>query len=191
MRHMTESQNFKILREAQNLILKHGFKKVTMTDVASACQISRTTLYKSFPNKESIIVGLINESLDECVKKTNAVLNSENSVKRKLEDFFNIWTIAPAASVIELETGRDILLNVANYAPAAVENHYLIFEKMLAKLIKSHTKRKKGISANDLARILTLASKELKASAEDIKDLTRMVGGLIEMAVATIETNSR
>lgn len=176
-----------ILREAQMLILKYGYQKVTMTDIAKACQISRTTLYKSYPNKESIIVGLINEGLDLNVKETTKLLAEDITFKSKLERFFDVWTIQPAASVIELDTGRDILMNVSSYAPHAVENHYLVFDSMLGALIRSEMKNQENISSEDLAHIFTLASKGLKASSENIEELQRMINKLIIIIVAVAE----
>lgn len=175
-----------ILREAQKLILQYGYQKVTMTDIAQACQISRTTLYKSYPNKESIIVGLINEALALNIQQTQELLKREASFHSKLECFFDIWTIQPAASVIELDTGRDILMNVASYAPDAVKNHYVVFENMLETLIHKEMKKQDNISSQDLAHIFTLASKGLKASAENLQDLQRMIKGLITVVVAAV-----
>lgn len=175
-----------ILNEAQKLILKYGYQKVTMTDVAKACRISRTTLYKSYPNKESIIVGLINRSLEANIEETEKLLVADGTFTSKLEAFFDIWTIRPAASVIELETGRDILMNVSTYAPEAVDNHYKVFESMLASLIRVEMKEQEDISPEDLARIFTLASKGLKASAEKIEELQRMTSGLIKVVVTAV-----
>ena len=187
---MQESKTYSILREAQRLILKHGYEKVTRTDVADGCGISRPTLYKSFPNKESIIVGLIEEALEQSKSETALLMTKKGSLKSKLEAFFDIWTIQPAASVIDLESGRDILMNVASYAPAAVEKHYRVFESTLATLIKSEVKKRKDISPEDLAHILTLASKGLKASTGDLKDLKRMIAGLIAITVAAVGTSA-
>lgn len=175
-----------ILKEAQKLILSYGYQKVTMTDIAKACRISRTTLYKSYPNKESIIIGLINEALEANIEATEKLLVAQGTFASKLEQFFDIWTIKPAASVIELATGRDILMNVATYAPEAVDNHYRIFESMLARLIRGEMKEQKDISPEDLARIFTLASKGMKASAEKIEELERMIAGLIKVVVIAV-----
>ncbi|MGA4604623.1 TetR/AcrR family transcriptional regulator [Pseudoalteromonas maricaloris] len=176
-----------ILREAQKLILRYGYQKVTMTDIAKACQISRTTLYKSYPNKESIIVGLINEALEVNVKESEKLLMEHGTLKEKLVSFFDIWTIQPAASVIELEAGRDILMNVATYAPDAVAHHYEVFENMLTRLIEKEVKDEKHILSDDLAHILMVASKGLKASAESIDDLKRMINSLIAIVVAAVD----
>ena len=63
-----------------------------MTDIAKACRISRTTLYKSYPNKESIIIGLINEALEANIEATEKLLVVQGTFASKLEQFFDIWT---------------------------------------------------------------------------------------------------
>lgn len=180
-----------ILREAQKLILKYGYQKVTMTDIANACNISRTTLYKSYPNKESIIVGLINEALAINMKETEKLFTEELTFSNKLTRFFDIWTIQPAASVIDLDTGRDILTNVSSYAPAAVANHYQVFESMLGDIIKSELVGEEKITHEDLAHILTIASQGLKSSAKDIEYLEKMVNGLVTIVIMAVTNNNR
>ncbi|MCZ4293177.1 TetR/AcrR family transcriptional regulator [Vibrio vulnificus] len=175
-----------ILDEAQKLMLSYGYQRVTMTDIARACRISRTTLYKSYPNKESIIIGLINRALQENIEATEELLVSKETFASKLESFFDIWVIKPAASVIELETGRDILMNVATYAPEAVNNHYKTFEDMLARLIRDEMKEQEDVSPEDLARIFTLASKSMKASVEKLEELKRLIAGLIKLVVIAV-----
>lgn len=175
-----------ILREAQQLILRYGYQKVTMTDIANACQISRTTLYKSFPNKESIIIGLINESLEVNIKESEKLLLQNGTLKEKLLSFFDIWTIRPAASVIESEAGRDILMNVSKYAPEAVEHHYKIFKNMLTRLLEKEVKAKECATPEELAHILMITSRGLKSSSEDIDGLERMISSLTSIVVAAI-----
>lgn len=176
-----------ILRKAQELILKFGYQKVTMTDIADACQISRTTLYKSYSNKESIVVGLINEALDSNIKETKELFIMEATFRAKLEAFFDIWTIQPADSVIRLDTGRDILMNVSSYAPDAVDNHYAVLQNMLSELIQSEMENDSDNSPDELAHIFTVASKGLKASAKNIDDLQRTIDSLISVIVAVVK----
>ncbi|MGO2355467.1 MAG: TetR/AcrR family transcriptional regulator [Marinomonas foliarum] len=176
-----------ILREAQKLILKYGYPKVTMTDIANACQISRTTLYKSYPNKESIVVGLINESLEHNIRETEGLALSDLSFRGKLERFFDVWTLQPAASVIELDTGRDILQNVSSYAPDAVNNHYEIFQAMLAELIRGVLPTDSSLDAEDLAYIFSVTSRGIKADAQTLETLTNQIDLLIDIIIKTVE----
>lgn len=176
-----------ILQESQRLILRHGYAKVTMKDIAEACQISRPTLYKKFPSKESVLIALIEEGTENSYRESIEVIKGNASLRSKLETFFEIWTIRSAATAIKSESGRDILLNVSNYAPKTVEKHYKSFESTLVTLLKSSAKKQKELSTNDLAHILTLAAKGLKASSGNLNELKRMISGLITITIAAME----
>ena len=161
-----------------------------MTDIANACHISRTTLYKSYPNKESIVVGLINEALDSNIKETKALFTTNATFRTKLEGFFDIWTIQPADSVIRLDTGRDILMNVSSYAPDAVDNHYAVFQNMLSELMQSEMENNGNNSPDELAHIFAIAARGLKASAQNIDDLQRQIDNLISIIIAAVHYGS-
>ncbi|VUD58920.1 hypothetical protein TDB9533_02544 [Thalassocella blandensis] len=176
-----------ILQQSQRLILMHGYAKVTMKDIAQACEISRPTLYKMFPNKISVLNALIEEGTKASRRDSLRIVEGEQLLSAKLEEFFEIWTVRSAVTAINSESGHDILMNVSSYAPEAVEKHYKTFEVALTSLIKDSMKDQKELSASDLAHILTLAAKGLKASSGNIKDLKRMISGLIKITVAAIE----
>ena len=44
-----------ILQKASALFIQHGFKSVTMDDIADAMAISKKTLYTHFENKEQLV----------------------------------------------------------------------------------------------------------------------------------------
>lgn len=54
-----------ILDTARELFLGQGYSRVVMDDIAHACGIARTTLYEYYPNKEQMLVGMIDQVLDE------------------------------------------------------------------------------------------------------------------------------
>ncbi len=48
-----------IIRAGARLLARHGYRKVTMEDIAREAGISRPTLYQYFPNKEEIALSCI------------------------------------------------------------------------------------------------------------------------------------
>ena len=79
-----------------------------------------------------------------------------------------------------------MLGNSAAYAPEAVAHTYERFEHHLVTLLKSDlTGKRNGMTARDLAHIMTLATKGLKASTATVAELRRMTDGLIAMAIST------
>lgn len=176
-----------ILVAAYQLFNQHGFRKVTMSDIAEAAGMSRPSLYASFQNKEAVFAAIAARNNERCEAAFTERLPKATSIRARLELLFAIWIIEPFASVVDSPAGLDLLGNAAAYAPDAVASTYARFEHHLVEMLKAeiHGKRN-GMSARDLAHIMTLATKGLKASSTTVTELRRMTDGLIAMAVATL-----
>lgn len=185
---MSETRDIEILRSAQKLIFRHGYSKVGMKDIADDCSISRPTLYKFFSNKEAIVANLVERQAQSSKLSASALIESQSSLEEKLQSFFDIWIVSPAAVAIDSINGRDLLTNVERYAPEAVQNLYMEFERQLTVLLAPSV-RKKGVgsSAEDIAHLLALASKGLKSSSSSLLELKRLIDGLVSLTVAAIE----
>lgn len=181
-----ETKEQKIINAAFKLFHRHGYKKVTMSDVAEASGMSRPSLYASFENKEAIFSALVRMHMDNNNLELMRVLDKKKTLKDKMEAIFDIYIIQPAASIIDSENGLEMLLNSSSYAPVAVNEMYTQFENHLINVIKNEMPKKSKMSAADLSRIMMLATKGLKSSAENLPQLQRMIDGLITMAIATV-----
>lgn len=53
----------KIVSEAMNLFLHKGYHSTTLLDISKRCNMGRTTIYKYFNNKESILHYAISQSI--------------------------------------------------------------------------------------------------------------------------------
>ncbi|MDP4183262.1 MAG: TetR/AcrR family transcriptional regulator, partial [Bacillota bacterium] len=62
----------KIINATMDIIVKSGFKKLTVDDIAKKLGISKKTIYKHFSNKEEIISEVVN---------TNLTIDKENTLK--------------------------------------------------------------------------------------------------------------
>lgn len=181
-----EKKESRILETALKLFVRHGYSKVTMSDIAQASDLSRPTLYSFFSNKEAIVSTLVKLQIEENYVETKKHLESEKNLERRLECIFEIWIIKPFASVIDSENAQDFLLNVSTYAPDAMVHLYARFEDQIIEVLEPEIKKKWDLSAQDLAHILMLATKGLKASTETLPELRRMTNGLISMTLATV-----
>jgi AcrR family transcriptional regulator len=185
---MTTSRETEILQSAQKLIFRHGYSKVGMKDIADDCSISRPTLYKFFSNKEAIVARLIEKQMEHSLGSIQGLAESALTLRLKLEKFFDAWTVEPAAVAIDSVNGRDLMANVEKYAPQAVQSLYAEFERQLTKLLESKLSVEQNhLSANDLAHILTLATKGLKSSSSDLPELKRLIEGLISLTLAAVK----
>lgn len=183
---LIKSKEKKIADRALELFLRHGYRKVTMSNIAEACAISRPSLYAVFSNKEAVLTSLINRQTEETRTEADQRLTQNLTLKNKLECLFELWIILPVASVLESENGLELVANCESYAPQAVENLYAQFERQLARVIEPEIKKPLDLSAEDLAHIMALATKGLKASTETLAELRRLSAGLIAITIAAL-----
>ncbi len=135
-----------------------------------------------------MIAGILEQHLVHVEAETAAKLPRARTLKAQLAAIFEIWIVAPFASVIDTENGRDLMASIETYVPAGIETFYQRLTACLLAVLEpamSPGAGKRAVAARDLARILALASKGLKVSSASVAELRRMIDGLIAMAVIT------
>jgi AcrR family transcriptional regulator len=73
-----------ILKYAGDRFYKEGFNKISMDEIAAQLHISKKTIYKHFPSKDSLIEELLVCDCEYHVKKEVEILNQETDVIRKI-----------------------------------------------------------------------------------------------------------
>jgi AcrR family transcriptional regulator len=186
---LMDQKETRIIDAAFGLFYQHGYRKVSMSDIAQASQMSRPTLYASFANKEDIFAALV---LRQCARNeaaTAARLPAAEGLAAQLACLFEIWVVEPAASVIDSPNGIDMMANCGVYAPAALDAIYAALEAHLAAVLASAMRHQETMSAADIAYILRVATTAIKASADSLPALRHVVEGMITMAVATVHAS--
>lgn len=54
-----------LLKASRRLFTTKGYDETTMGDIAEKAGVSKATVYNYFPNKESLLIGTVNEVLDQ------------------------------------------------------------------------------------------------------------------------------
>ena len=75
-----------MINEASWLFAKHGFKHVTMEQIAQYANVSKVTLYKYFPRKENIYETIIKQNNDVLYQKTKEIVNLTEPPLFKLQE---------------------------------------------------------------------------------------------------------
>jgi len=86
----------KIIEKATDMFLKHGFKSITMDDIANQMGISKKTIYKYYANKEELIeeaTNLTHEKIhhiiEEIIGKDYNPIEENFVIRRMFDDLFN------------------------------------------------------------------------------------------------------
>lgn len=176
----------RILDAAFDLFYRHGYRKVSMSDIAEASQMSRPTLYASFANKEAVFAALVLRQRVHNEAATAQRLPGADGLAARLACLFEIWVVEPAASVIDSPNGIDLLANCGSYAPQALADIYAHLENHLAAVLAPALREPALMSAREIAYILRVATTGVKASADSLPALRQVVAGMITMALATV-----
>ena len=78
----------KILKTAFNLMGKKSVKSVSMREIATACNITKPSLYYYFKDKDEICYTIIKYVLDDQNKKLKQYIEQDISLKDILTDIF-------------------------------------------------------------------------------------------------------
>jgi len=71
-----------ILSAALELFGRRGYEAVGMREVAAACEISAPGIYRHFPNKEALLVGLFDRLSDQLTAAARAATRIEDPLAR-------------------------------------------------------------------------------------------------------------
>jgi len=181
-----DTKEDRIVAAAFELFLRHGYRKVSMSDISEAAQMSRPSLYASFANKEAIFAELVRRQKERNLSETCARLHHVSGLQAQLSCVFDIWLIEPVATVIDSKNATELLANCAEFAPQALADLYQALEQQLIAVLQPHVSEQSLLPAANIARILRLASGGIKAATDNLEELQRMVDGLLLMAVTTM-----
>lgn len=92
-----DSKQARIMDAALQLFLRHGYRKVSMSDIAEAAQMSRPSLYAAFANKESVFAAQVQRQRMLCVAETERRVRSDQDLRTQLQHLFDIWVLEPVA----------------------------------------------------------------------------------------------
>lgn len=80
---------YEILRASRQLFTKKGYDETMMIDIADRAGVSKATVYNYFPNKESLLVGTIDDTTkmlrEELQSEKCKDLNAEEKLRLAIE----------------------------------------------------------------------------------------------------------
>ena len=93
----------KIIKKANDMFLKLGFKSVTMDDIAGEMCISKKTIYKYFSNKEKLIEESaevvhqkIHRLMDDVVSQNHNAIAENFQMREMFKEMFKSFDQSPA-----------------------------------------------------------------------------------------------
>lgn len=113
-----ENLEEKIIEAARDLFVRKGFEQTSMSDIAQAAEINRTTLHYYFRTKEKMFQAVFGSIVLSFLPRIQLIFDEEatfmEKLSRVLDEYFSIFTANPflpkfILSEIQRDVGR--LLN--------------------------------------------------------------------------------
>src|SRR5690606_7833946 len=93
---------------AQKLFFRHGFKRVTMNDIADAAAMSRPALYLVFPNKEEIFKAVVRYRGSNNLASMRSGIADKASAAEQLMFLFEQWSVRPFEMLQQMPDASDL-----------------------------------------------------------------------------------
>ncbi len=74
-----------ILNVSREILIKDGFGKMSMRKIAGRCDVTATSIYLHFKNKDDLLLALIDESIEHLKQALIEVLDPSKSMIEQLE----------------------------------------------------------------------------------------------------------
>jgi len=102
----------RIVESALARFMEFGFSKVTMDEIASDAGMSKKTVYKFFPGKETLLTAVVHINLRRVEKAVHEIAASEKPIEEKLVEIF-----ALAGNTIK-KLSRPFMTDIQKYVPS-------------------------------------------------------------------------
>jgi AcrR family transcriptional regulator len=188
---MQNEKESRVLTAAMTVFLRHGYRRVTMQDIAEEAGISRPALYLIYPNKEEIFKATARRLADESLAGIRDGLKRFPSVEGKLNFAFELWTVHAFELMRASPDAGDVIDCTHGFARETVAAIDREFESMLLDILeplKQHGKvHKPVIPLSQVAHLLAASAHGYKESAATAPELRSMITGLIKLTLAALQ----
>ncbi|MCQ4638388.1 TetR/AcrR family transcriptional regulator [Anaerovorax odorimutans] len=143
----------RILRASRRLFSSKGYESTTIEDVADRAEVSKATLYNYFPNKESLLIGIAEEELEQVGDLISKDLKDEKNAVEKIRQALELLIVD---SIRYISLARKITyLNSCEESPLYATRMDMIrlFEELVMEGQAQGTLRK-DIKTSDIVDII-------------------------------------
>jgi AcrR family transcriptional regulator len=177
------SRRSHVVAAAAEVFRRYGFARTTMGDIAVAADLSRPTLYAAFPDKPAIFEAVIAGLVDELLARIRSGNRRRAGLPAQLQYACDQW----------LTTGYEIISANPDASDLfddrfpAVQAGNAAFEDLLVELLGPALQSSNlGLSAHDLARMITSAMQGFKRRAATKAELDHLLDTCVRVTLAAL-----
>ncbi len=171
-----------ILKCAFDVVLRYGYQRMTMDDVAKASGMSRPALYLHFKNKGEIFNAMASEMMGQALENARAALNGKGSMEDRLFAAVKSAILDPVEFLHATAHGAELLDLKHQLAGDIIKDWHAKKAAMVAEALeKSGTAKAKGMTGAALATILIDGMEGLKQRAQTPEERSDGARALVKL----------
>lgn len=183
--NVNDEKRKRILECAFDVVLRYGYQRMTMDDVAKACGMSRPALYNQFKNKGEIYSAIASEMMGRALEGAKTALNGPEPIEDRLFAAIKCGILDPTEFLYTTAHGAELMDMKHQLAGDVVADWHSKKTAMVADALEtSGVAKAKRLSGVQLANILLDGIDGLKMRAktsqerlDGAKALVRLVAG--------------
>lgn len=185
---MTDEKRSQILDAAMSAFMRHGYRRVTMGDIAAEAGMSRPALYLVFPGKEEIFKAAVAQFIDTGLRGIREGIDELPTLAEKLAFTFEVWLVRPFELIHNSPDAKEVVDMGHGFAADVFADGYARFERLLAAMLESEAGElgRLDISVGELTHLVTVALRGFKQAAGDVTELRQLITSLIRVVLAVL-----
>lgn len=185
---MSPEKEQRVRAAALEVFLRHGYRKVTMDDIARGAGMSRPALYLVYPNKEAVFRDVVRSGLRAILREIERGLEGRHDLGGQLRHVLEVSLVAPFESVARAPAAGELLHASFDFVADVFEEFDQRLAKIVARLLRAAAREPGALrpSAEARARVLIAAARGFKLVAKEAADLRRLARDLVAMTVAAV-----
>jgi AcrR family transcriptional regulator len=183
---MQDEKRLKVRKAAMEVFLRHGYRKVTMDDIAKGVGVSRPALYLVFPNKEAVFRDLVMVGLDDLLAAMENGLVDKRTIPEQLAHVFEVSTVQSFEMVARSPAAAELMHASFDFVQDLFDRFEQRRADILCRIIRSAVAAPDALrpSAQARAHVMVAAAHGFKHAAKDAQEMRAWVNDLIQMTVA-------
>lgn len=175
----------RILDCAFDVVLRYGYQRMTMDDVAKACGMSRPALYLQFKNKGEIYSAMAAQMMGRALDGAQSALTGPGSIEERVFAAIKCGILDPTEFLYSTAHGAELLDMKHQLAGDVIADwHGKKTAMIAAALDASGVSKSKGLTGAELANILLdgidglkMRAKSAQERHDGAKSLIKLIAG--------------
>lgn len=175
-----------IMASAMTVVLRYGYQRMTMDDIAKQAGISRPALYLLFKNKAEIYRAIAGGMMGQALAVSDIELAGNGTLEEKLYRGLRAGILDPMEHLLHSAHGVELIDMKHDMAREMIHDWRTKQSALLASAIEAGRTKAGSLTSLQLADILLDGVEGLKQRTKDMNEIRSGVLALAKLVAGTV-----